>query len=637
SSPTPERSTLRYRHRALQLIALYVPLLIIPWVLTCVLDYHPADRASYFNQSGLSQSSLTLHRRLVNALAVLNSFASIVTIPIISALLAQAAVVYTQKRRKNQTVSVRQAFALADRGWSNLSILQEAWPPGTGPGSLFLWLATLFLLICGIQQPIREGVVDSEQSLVMTSQDNLVTRQSSRLSTLRTLGYDPEPDDLASIPEDVVVQDLANTLSSFSNYESPPLLWPDLEHYRPYKVQMISGRRFNPWAQYPTGYFVAALPNGTTTGVLRHRAMRLNSTVECEVIDRSAFPSPCHGGNPFLTAFGRTGLNVRLCVPGQRGKFPWNITRNRQDIVEEVFVDASGSLNASEPWNFTRHCSVQTTRGYFELGNYRNKYTQGPLLDRWDEPNPFGEQSEYNDWLSITDIEGWPIRDSWNSTWPATPGSNNTNLTASGPLMASILAMFGDRSLFALANRSTDATSGLAMSQICQAGRMPFSTFNGHAQYIRACTDFGEDHDRALVAIMRKFIASTFNSTDEGVRYLSASIFFANQAMLLQTAEKTEGFTARPIYTAAGQLISKPVVSPTGRIIVSVLILAQLIGLAYLAWYIYQVPTWTAMLDALAVARITNSLNKGDIPGIGSMSTGDLRRLEETDGLVGII
>jgi hypothetical protein len=67
------------------------------------------------------------------------------------------------------------------------------------------------------------------------------------------------------------------------------------------------------------------------------------------------------------------------------------------------------------------------------------------------------------------------------------------------------------------------------------------------------------------------------------------------------------------------------------------MILLQLIGLAYLAWYIYQVPTWTAMLDALAIARITNSLDRGNIPSIGSMSEDDLARLGNRNALVGVV
>lgn len=150
-----QTSTLRYRHRTLWLLAIYVPLLIIPWILTCVLVHRPVDQSSYFNQAGLPTSSLKLHRRLERSVAVLNSFTSIVTIPIISALISHAAVVYTQRLHKDDSVSVRQVFALADRGWSNLKILLESWPPCRAPRSKsngarsgFLWSAAAYLLIC---------------------------------------------------------------------------------------------------------------------------------------------------------------------------------------------------------------------------------------------------------------------------------------------------------------------------------------------------------------------------------------------------------------------------------------------------------------------------------------------------------
>lgn len=107
--------------------------------------------------------------------------------------------------------------------------------------------------------------------------------------------------------------------------------------------------------------------------------------------------------------------------------------------------------------------------------------------------------------------------------------------------------------------------------------------------------------------------------------------------MLLQTIQKTQGFTARPIQTGLGERIQRPTVSTSGLVVISVLMLLQLIGLAYLAWYIYQVPTWTAMLDSLAVARISSSLDKRDIPSVGSMSENDLTRLSDKSGLIGVI
>ena len=155
ASMVTEVSTLRYRYRALWLLGLYVPLLVVPWVLTCVLVYHPVDLPAYYDQSGLPVNSLRFHRRLTNALAVLYAITGLVTVPIISAILSQAAVVYTQRRRMTQSISIRQLFALADRGWSSLAILKDAWPAwGSHSGrradasSRFLWLAALFLLIC---------------------------------------------------------------------------------------------------------------------------------------------------------------------------------------------------------------------------------------------------------------------------------------------------------------------------------------------------------------------------------------------------------------------------------------------------------------------------------------------------------
>ena len=44
------------------------------------------------------------------------------------------------------------------------------------------------------------------------------------------------------------------------------------------------------------------------------------------------------------------------------------------------------------------------------------------------------------------------------------------------------------------------------------------------------------------------------------------------------------------------------------------------------------------MLDALAVARITNSLgDKADIPALGSLNSADLARLRHVDALVGVV
>jgi hypothetical protein len=45
--------------------------------------------------------------------------------------------------------------------------------------------------------------------------------------------------------------------------------------------------------------------------------------------------------------------------------------------------------------NFTTSCTTTTTRGYFELPNYRNKYLAQPLEDEW--PDNETMWSEWND------------------------------------------------------------------------------------------------------------------------------------------------------------------------------------------------------------------------------------------------
>jgi len=95
-----------------------------------------------------------------------------------------------------------------------------------------------------------------------------------------------------------------------------------------------------------------------------------------------------------------------------------------------------------------------------------------------------------------------------------------------GPLMTSMIAMFGERSLLALANDSNDTIS--AVSQICQSGRMPFATFTDYEIYAAECAkpnkDSREQADDAVSSITRDFFAFMFNETYFVERRLSAGM-----------------------------------------------------------------------------------------------------------------
>jgi hypothetical protein len=155
---------------------------------------------------------------------------------------------------------------------------------------------------------------------------------------------------------------------------------------------------------YNRSYFVSAMENGTTTGVLREHVMRLNSSVQCNNVPSSEFPSPCSGTRPFTTSYNTEFLDIRVCAPGEYGVYPWNLTRNQQDLPEELFIDVFVPYNGTVfsgnfLLNFTIHCTAATTRGYFELGNYRNNFSYGPLIDQW--PTDHESIYDFNDYLGF--------------------------------------------------------------------------------------------------------------------------------------------------------------------------------------------------------------------------------------------
>lgn len=159
-SPSPDpiptkqsRLAFLYRKTSMWLLIFYVPLLLIPWILTCVLSGHPGDSQDtarqYLPQSGLMPNGVLSILSWVAAIRTLGSIAGVATIPVMSALLGQAAVVYTQRRKQGQELSMRQTFTLADRRWSDITVLYDAFKNrgSARPASRFLWLAMALILL----------------------------------------------------------------------------------------------------------------------------------------------------------------------------------------------------------------------------------------------------------------------------------------------------------------------------------------------------------------------------------------------------------------------------------------------------------------------------------------------------------
>lgn len=226
------------------------------------------------------------------------------------------------------------------------------------------------------------------------------------------VGYDPEPGDLAFAGQNRIVKEVMAALSTFNDLDLETHMWPD-PSYIHNKSQVLTDppntQMLDYWTSPEIGvgprFFVTAMQNGTTTGVLRDHAMRLNSSVSCRKVSKDQFPSTCSGRRPFTASLASDLLDIRVCAQGEYGVFPWTLSRNRQDIMEQLFLDVVDNRHGSYlTANFTLHCEASTTRGYFELGNYRNDQAYGPLLERW--PTPEEMETEFNDKLSFNTDRG---------------------------------------------------------------------------------------------------------------------------------------------------------------------------------------------------------------------------------------
>lgn len=119
---------------------------------------------------------------------------------------------------------------------------------------------------------------------------------------------------------------------------------------------------------------------------------------------------------------------------------------------------------------------------------------------------------------------------------------------------------------------------------------------------------------------------------------LMVSMYYANRAVLIKTASSTGSLYARSIYASGGTILIKPVFRGLASMIVlTILIAAQCAGLIFLAWYIYQVPTWASALDAAAVARIGRTMKDDELPPIGSFTEKDERKMKKVNGIIGVV
>ncbi|KAI9731061.1 MAG: hypothetical protein M1818_007918 [Claussenomyces sp. TS43310] len=605
---------------------------------------------------------------------VLNAIASVLTIPVVSAVLAHGAVVYAQRRKAQQAVSLRQVFALADRAWSDVLMLWDAiWKDGTS--SPYIWFAAGLLALSSLQAPIKEALVSTETITIMTCMDNPLYIFSDHcgdnLGIHQVVGYDPEPYSLARAPQGVIVRDVVKKLATVSDLDMQLHLWHEPSTNT--KNINLENNAFSSQLQWfyseaaqNSTYFVSAIANNTGTGILREHAIRLNSTAECVPIDIAAFPATCPGDQPLVALYNRSGgMSIDICAPGDYTTSPWTLARERQDIQEELFVRVLARPEVNPVGSsFAVRCNANTTRGYFELGNIQNSYSASGLIDQW--PTNETMFHNFNDYLSADGGYNFPSNndtypDDRGARWaPGTSIFGEINFDPSldsveppytpGPLMTSALAMFGNDSFFNMAANSSNNPHPLL--SICQANNIPFI----RVSTVGVASAVGLNEVDASVCdnlvqlnfsitdeiwyLENNFLyswMSIFNDTSYSKEFLEIGMFLSSESLLLGTVAATFDSYSRAIFSSPGFLVTRPSVTQKGTIAISVLISSELLCLTILVGYIYAAPTWTAKFDSFAVAQLAMTTAEEDvIPPIGPFSKEVRNKLKGVDGLVGV-
>ncbi|KAJ4410652.1 hypothetical protein N0V85_003938 [Neurospora sp. IMI 360204] len=100
---------------------IYIALLIVPWVFTCLLNkgkFHlefPKKNYGYHNLTLRAQpEDITFNTNLVHATDILSCIAAVAALPVIFDLLSRAAAGYSQRTSLDKPLSAKELFSLAD-------------------------------------------------------------------------------------------------------------------------------------------------------------------------------------------------------------------------------------------------------------------------------------------------------------------------------------------------------------------------------------------------------------------------------------------------------------------------------------------------------------------------------------------
>ncbi|KAF8812036.1 hypothetical protein BYT27DRAFT_7088253 [Phlegmacium glaucopus] len=632
-----------------KLVLGYTALAIFAWVLTCILSHRPITTDHYdISVHGYVNGTANIHslfvenQRWFRVARVIQSIVTVLTIPLTSAVCSKAAVVFVQRQ---SGLSLRQAMALADKGWTDPKLYAKLlFSSGLKRyGSSFLFLAILLNILGGIISPL--------QSIFLTSR-TIKTPTSPGIVVSLTDILDP-----FNTPEHTGVNLMLVLVRSAITYTSNI----DVQSYLWTGPCTLGGIPLGNMSLLPQP-FLAQLPSGYNTGLIRQFLPRINSSATREVITEADFPANCDTlPGSFYVNYGNLSVeppssdnhwspvvmqwSLIACMPANQIDSPWKPVRTRQDFSEELYLNIS--VIGWSGWDVQGlfKITVNTTAGFFELPNYMNGQLPGPLLD--DDPSHYCDRDCH---LDLVDQSVNGVRS--HSSRPTSEvvvreqaflfnQMRNVLRHHGGPLLTTAIALFGDASF--IADRVTNPEAYISKVSTIHAendeciGQSPlmgllhdYSNFGYTNFYPCIRKNLSDDSLQLQIAA---YIYSLYHDGDSGERIRNAfesAAFLANEAWLKYG-------TRKPTFTVsydAGADTVVPTISRAGIILISLLLATDLLSLLAMALYSAWIPCWTDQLDAFAMVRIGAAIAES-IPFRVANMTDQIKVLDETPGWVG--
>lgn len=639
-SPGPGHSATLHRSGLILFITvLFAALAVYSWVILAILSVRPFSARSWQENTSSKSRSKNLgwsyDASLYRSARVIQSILAVVILPWTSAVCAHAAVIYMQHQKDSMGLTMRQVMALADRRWLDISWLSDAFG-GTWKqnGSSLLILAIILHFLGAIIYPIQSIVVNPKIIHVPIS-----------VNDMGSVGDLAEQSDYYHSSSGTDVLRTRAALLNADVHTFQPQLWQRMQDQPLSNFKNFSAM---------TDPFYAQIPHGFHTGVLQQFAMRINSSATSRSIQAEEFPSGCsqdfsgffaNYSSLYMDGSSQETWTVIACMPNVTSKSPWVETRNRQDFSELLYLNVSvqdESIERTPAGGALYEINLRTTAGYFELPNFMNNGTPGPLLESDPTPNcgtNCETQTYHYSYYQRARRDGNIIGNATNYISQDVPWSP-WFFDNKGPLLTTALALFGPgsfletffasssilQSSFKDANLESDneSTGCLELAPLMSL----FSATQGQYVAQDTCVSIYLNTYSNAHRIIAKWLLTIYDSAWNHPNIFTTAAFLSNK----QWVESLQPIYA--IYRDSGVEMEIPDISLAGLIVVSIFLGPYLLLLLALCCYGSWAPRWTQRLDSFAMLRFGAALGDGVFPMLLAYDMKGVKELDEIPGVI---